>query len=125
MANSLETAKKQRGKPFKKGQSGNPNGRPKKTPELIEVENLCRDLSPSAVERLADWMKSDNARASVAAATGIIERAFGKPRQPVEHTGKDGGPIETKSTHTIDASEMEPEEREALRAILAGVKKAE
>ena len=85
MGEPLETAKKQRGRPFAKGQSGNPSGRPKKTPELVEIEQLCRELSPDAVQRLADWMRSDNARASVAACGAIMERGFGKPVQPTEN----------------------------------------
>lgn len=68
---------------FKPGKSGNPSGRPKKTPELIEVENLCKQASPDAVERLKFWMSSDNPRASVTAATGILDRAWGKPKQAV------------------------------------------
>jgi hypothetical protein len=83
----LLTAKKQRGRPFKTGQSGNPSGRPKRTPEMVEIENLCREHSPEAVERLAAWMRSDNPRAAVVAAVHILERAWGKPRQPLEHGG--------------------------------------
>lgn len=71
---------------FKKGQSGNPGGRPKKSPELEEVEALCKEASPAAVLRLTQWMKSDDAAASVRAALGILERAYGKPRQTVETT---------------------------------------
>ncbi|CAB4147924.1 hypothetical protein UFOVP1020_48 [uncultured Caudovirales phage] len=87
------TAKKPRGRPFTPGNRANPSGRPKKTPELIEVENLCKDASPDAVERLKAWMGSDNPKASVQACMGILNRAFGQPRQPMEHAGKDGGPL--------------------------------
>ena len=71
--------------PFQKGRSGNPSGRPKKTPELLDIETLARETSPEAIKRLVRWMKSDNPRASIAACTTILERAWGKPRQAVEH----------------------------------------
>ena len=71
---------------FKKGQSGNPGGRLKKPPELIEIETLAREVSPLAIQRLTHWLKSDDPRASVAAANAILDRAYGKARQPSDAT---------------------------------------
>ena len=41
------------GRPFQKGVSGNPGGRPRKTPEQKEIEELARSKSKAAVLRLA------------------------------------------------------------------------
>lgn len=117
MTKALVTARKQGGRQFVKGQSGNPAGRPKKTPELIEVEELCRKHAPDAVGRLVEWMQSDNARASIAACTGILERGFGKPREYVEHTGRLAGGT------TIQIGDLPPDQREQLRLILLGAKR--
>ena len=84
---------------FKKGQSGNPGGRPKEDPE---VKELARAYSVEAIERLAKWMKCDDPNASVKACLALLDRAWGKPVQPTEHTGKDGGPIETTEISALD-----------------------
>jgi hypothetical protein len=38
-------------------------------------------------------MRSDNPKASVAATQALLDRGWGKPVQPNEHTGKDGAPL--------------------------------
>ena len=79
--------------PFKKGQSGNPNGRKAKTAAEKEVESLARKHGAAAIDRLKFWMDSDNPKASVAASNAILDRGYGKPKQALEHSGAEGGPV--------------------------------
>jgi len=70
------------GRPFKKGQSGNPGGRPK---EIAEVKELAREHMPAAIEALVSIMNnpkaSDAPRGSAAAA--LLDRGYGKPQQHI------------------------------------------
>ena len=69
---------------WRPGQSGNPGGRPR---ELRAVQEAARAHTTEAIERLAYWMRSDDPRASPAAAQALLDRGWGKPQQPVEHSG--------------------------------------
>src|SRR3990167_6015681 len=71
---------------FKKGHSGNPGGRPKET---AEVRQLARAYTETAIKRLAEWMQSDNPKASVAACVAILNRGHGMPHQSVTTTIRD------------------------------------
>jgi hypothetical protein len=73
---------------FVKGISGNPGGRPKVEGE---IRNLARKFSRTAIRRLAQLMKSKNERVAVAAATALLDRAWGRPAQAL--TGADGAPL--------------------------------
>lgn len=73
---------------FQPGRSGNPGGRPK---EDNEVKALARQHTKDAVARLAFWLQSDNAKASVSAAVALLDRGYGKPSQAI--TGEDGKPL--------------------------------
>ena len=67
---------------FKKGQSGNPGGRKKRTPEEFELIRACKDKTPAALDVIEKIMVSgENERNRLAAAQAIIERAYGKPTQ--------------------------------------------
>jgi hypothetical protein len=72
---------------FQKGVSGNPHGRPRKTPKFAEVEILAKQHAPEAITRLAYWIGSDDPRASISAAVAILNRAYGLPKQAVNISG--------------------------------------
>ena len=74
-----------RGKPFQKGVSGNPGGRPK---VLGDVQELARQQSPQAIDALAKIMSDEKAppAARVAAANALLDRGYGKPTQPISKT---------------------------------------
>jgi Family of unknown function (DUF5681) len=84
------TAGKQRGRPFAKGMSGNPGGRPKKTPQLAEIEAQARAAAPDAIRRLVKLMDSNDGRVSIAACNAILDRGYGKPTIAVDHAGTIG-----------------------------------
>jgi Family of unknown function (DUF5681) len=77
------------GKPFKKGQSGNPGGRPK---VVAEVKELARAHTGEAIETLVSIMSSPKAApaARVSAANALLDRGYGKPPQHQHITGADG-----------------------------------
>lgn len=71
---------------FVKGQSGNPSGRKKDDAPLMELRALAREYTSRAIDALVKAL--DNDRTSVAAATALLDRGYGKPVQ--ELTGPDG-----------------------------------
>lgn len=70
---------------FKKGVSGNPGGRPKKTAEELDLIAACKDRTPAALAVIESIMiEGENERNRLAAAQAIIERGHGKPKETVE-----------------------------------------
>ena len=76
------------GKPFKKGQSGNPGGRPK---VVAEVKELARAHTGEAIQTLVSIMSNPKSApaARVSAANALLDRGYGKPPQ---HISGEGGP---------------------------------
>jgi hypothetical protein len=73
---------------WQKGQSGNPGGRRKKD---YRIRDLAQQYTVEAIATLRSIMKSSgDDRARVAAATHLLDRAFGKPAQSVDLTNSDG-----------------------------------
>lgn len=73
---------KPRGKPIAKGQVLNPGGRPKKTPEELDLIAACKAKTPEALDVIVNiMMNSDKDAVRLSAAQSIIERGYGKPTQ--------------------------------------------
>ena len=68
---------------------GRQAGTPNKSKHDVRI--AAQDYTVEAIERLAFWMRSDNAKASVTAAQALLDRAHGKPPQAL--TDGDGGPL--------------------------------
>ena len=80
---------------FRPGQSGNPIGRAKLTPEMIELRELARQHTRAAVEAIIAIVQDADAPASarVTAASEILDRGWGRATQSVEHAGPSGAAI--------------------------------
>jgi len=77
-------------KPFKKGQSGNPKGRPKKIPELRELlANVLGDEKDgkTAAEAILMAIRNKAIKGDVRAAELLLDRAYGKPKSELELSG--------------------------------------
>lgn len=60
------------------------------------LSDLARQHTSTALNALVHVAtKSDSDSARVAAANAILDRAYGRPTQSHEHTGRNGGPITT------------------------------
>lgn len=69
------------GRPFVKGQSGNPHGRPKAEGK---VRAYAQRKGMAAIKKLFKLMNDDNPRVAVVAAQAVLDRAFGKSPQAFE-----------------------------------------
>src|SRR3954453_5187502 len=77
--NSAAAASKRRrgpGRPFPKGVSGNPGGRP---PAALHVQEMARQKTPQAIEALIAALGCPRER--VGAAVAILDRGWGRPVQ--------------------------------------------
>jgi hypothetical protein len=76
-------------KPFKKGQSGNPNGRPK-LPDLKEAmaKLLAEEKDgKTALDAILAALRAKAAKGDVRAAQELLDRGFGRSKQTIEHSG--------------------------------------
>lgn len=88
---SAGAAKKPRGRPFQKGQSGNPGGR---KPIPPEVKEAARALTPKCLAVLEEVMcnQDEKGSARVSAAQALLDRGWGKaPVTLDDEAGKSQG----------------------------------
>jgi hypothetical protein len=76
---------KPRGRPFPRGSSGNPKGRPK---EHKEVQAAAREHTIEAISTLVFWLRSGGPRASIMAADMLLDRAWGRASQGLKLQGE-------------------------------------
>ena len=91
---------------FRKGQSGNPGGRPK---VLGEVQELARQHAPTVIvelARLALRAKSETAR--IAAIRELLDRGYGRPRQVMEVSVPADNPLQLLLDEIDALSRVEP-----------------
>jgi Family of unknown function (DUF5681) len=104
---------------FRKGQSGNPGGRPK---VLGDVQEMARQHAPRAIVELARLaLKAKSETARIAAIRELLDRGYGRPRQAMEVSVPAGDPIqllldeidartriEAPVSHTPDRNQLPP-----------------
>lgn len=77
--------------------AGRPKGRQNKATEAMKatLEELARVHTTTALQTLVSVAaKGESEAARVSAATALLDRGYGRPKQLNEHTGKDGGAIQ-------------------------------
>ena len=90
---------------FKKGQTGNPNGRPRKLPELdkllAEVMGEEKD-GLSAAEAILKALRAKATRGDIRAAELLLDRAYGKAKQTIDNNVNVSQPLVITLTASND-----------------------
>lgn len=106
--------RKPRGRPFPPKTSGNPGGVSKEKRDFLE--RLTGEDAGEVYAGLMDLVRERNPAAVIRA----WEYVVGKPKERVEVTGKDGGPLTT--VQRIDVRKLSPSQLEAFSAALRATK---
>lgn len=97
---SKETSQIKAGRGGIRPGSGRPKG--KRSAKTLEIEALAKRYAGDALRALQHIAtKGESEGARVSAATALLDRGYGKPRQALEHTGAEGGPLLVSVTHEV------------------------
>lgn len=98
---------------FKKGESGNPGGRPHRvTSDGRTLKQICRDHTDKAIDVLTEILESGSEGAKLTAAKELLDRGWGRATQPI--SGDDEMPA---IDHAIDVSRLSVETLRELAKI--------
>ncbi|HEV7434198.1 MAG TPA: hypothetical protein VGO22_04930 [Pseudorhizobium sp.] len=96
--------------------AGRPPSRPNKLTreQKATLTDIARAYTDDAVRTLVEIMKDQAAphAARVSASNSVLDRAWGKAPQSLQHSGPNGGPIQT-----VDLTNMSEEQLNALEAL--------
>lgn len=87
-------------------------GRPKGSKDKVArkkreaLGEMARAYTDQAIEALLDVAKNGQDGPRVSAATALLDRGWGRPVQAMEHSGPDGGPVETVDWNKVDTDTM-------------------
>ena len=83
---------------FVKGKSGNPSGRVSEGRKQFVRGLVKSGLANKALAVLEEEL-TKNKKNRTQVAMYILDQAYGKPKQAIEHTGEEGGPLIIKVTY--------------------------